>query len=66
MTITYDQIARRAFEIWDKEGRPEGKDQEHWLQAEEGLRKEGLKKQKGKKITSTDPAMLKTPKGEEI
>jgi hypothetical protein len=64
MTITYEQIAQRAFEIWKREGEPVGKDQEHWLQAEEELRKEGLKKQKGRKISSQDSAMLKTPRGE--
>jgi len=66
MTITYQQIAQRAYEIWEREGKPKGQDQDHWLQAEEELRSEALKKQKGRKITSRDPAMLKTPKGEEI
>ena len=66
MTITYDQIAQRAYEIWDKEGRPDGKAREHWLRAEEELRKQGLKKQRGKKIESEDPAMLKSPRGENL
>ena len=66
MTITYQDISKRAFEIWEQQGKPEGKEQEHWLQAEEELRTEGLKKQKGRKINSRDPAMLKTPRGEEI
>lgn len=26
-------IAVRAYEIWEKQGRPHGRDQEHWLQA---------------------------------
>jgi hypothetical protein len=64
MTITYEQIAQRAFEIWKREGEQIGKDQDHWLQAEEELRKEGLKKQKGSRISSRDPAMLKTAKRE--
>ena len=29
-----DQIRRRAFEIWQREGAPEGLDEQHWLQAE--------------------------------
>jgi hypothetical protein len=66
MTITYEQIAKRAFEIWQKQGEPEGLEREHWLQAEAELRKEGLKSQKGKKVSSKDPAMLKTPKGENL
>jgi len=30
-------IRRRAFEIWEDEGRPDGADQRHWLQAEDEL-----------------------------
>lgn len=26
-------IAARAYEIWEKQGRPHGRDKEHWLQA---------------------------------
>lgn len=32
-----DSIARRAYEIWEHEGCPEGCDLKHWLQAEEEL-----------------------------
>jgi hypothetical protein len=28
------RIRERAYEIWDKAGRPEGKAEEHWRQAE--------------------------------
>ena len=28
------QIAERAHRIWEAEGKPEGKDLEHWLRAE--------------------------------
>jgi len=66
MTITYEEIAKRAFDIWKKEGEIEGKEQDHWLRAEAELRKEKLSEQKGKKISSKDPAMLKTPKGENL
>lgn len=27
-------IARRAYQIWEEEGKPEGRSQEHWLRAE--------------------------------
>ena len=30
----YDRIARRAHALWEKEGRPEGRDKDHWAQAE--------------------------------
>lgn len=33
-----DVISRRAYELWEKEGRPEGCDRRHWLQAEQELR----------------------------
>jgi hypothetical protein len=33
-----DAISRRAYELWEKEGRPEGSDLRHWLQAEQDLR----------------------------
>lgn len=66
MQITYQQIAQRAYEIWEREGKPTDKEQEHWLRAEEELRSKDLKKQKGKKITSQDPAMFKSPRGENL
>ena len=28
-----DRIRRRAQAIWEREGRPEGREQEHWAQA---------------------------------
>jgi hypothetical protein len=32
-----DSISRRAYELWENEGRPEGNDLRHWLQAEREL-----------------------------
>lgn len=32
------EIARRAKELWEQEGRPAGRDQEIWLEAERQLR----------------------------
>lgn len=32
-----EEISRRAYELWEKEGRPEGCDLRHWLQAEQEL-----------------------------
>jgi hypothetical protein len=40
MMITHEDIAKRAREIWEKEGRPEGRDMEHWLQAETDLHRQ--------------------------
>lgn len=30
----HDKIRQRAFEIWETQGRPQGRDLDHWLQAE--------------------------------
>jgi hypothetical protein len=32
-----EKIAERAYAIWQSSGRPDGRDQEHWLQAEREL-----------------------------
>ena len=29
-----ERVRSRAYELWEKEGRPEGRDKEHWSQAE--------------------------------
>ena len=28
-----NQIAERSYHIWEREGRPDGRDQQHWFQA---------------------------------
>lgn len=28
-----EPVRLRAYQIWDRQGRPHGRDQEHWLQA---------------------------------
>jgi HSP20 family protein len=33
----FEAIARRAYELFESEGRPQGRDQEHWLKAEAEL-----------------------------
>ncbi len=32
-----DEIARKAYRLWEEEGRPEGRDKAHWHQAEQDL-----------------------------
>ena len=32
-----NEIERRAYEIWERNGRPEGREEEHWRQAEQEL-----------------------------
>ena len=36
-----ERIRQRAYEIWDQEGRHEGRAEEHWLQAERDLAASG-------------------------
>jgi len=31
--VSPDKIAARAYEIWEAEGRPEGRDLDHWIKA---------------------------------
>jgi hypothetical protein len=35
--VAPDAVSRRAYELWENEGRPEGCDMRHWLQAEQEL-----------------------------
>ena len=33
ITIAHEQIAQRAYEIWEREGKIRGRDRKHWFQA---------------------------------
>lgn len=35
------EIAARAYQLWEQEGRPQGRDVEHWTEAERQLKEEG-------------------------
>ena len=61
MITIHEDISKRAREIWEREGRPEGRDKEHWLQAEAELRQESLKHQNGSAVESQDSSMLRVP-----
>lgn len=43
-TLTYEQIAQRAQEIWIKKGRLPGQDEQNWLEAERQLKAELARK----------------------
>jgi hypothetical protein len=36
-TLNDSMIAEAAFRLWETEGRPEGRDQEHWFRARTAL-----------------------------
>jgi hypothetical protein len=38
-----DQLRIRAYQIWERKGRPQGRDLEHWLEAERELEAEDRK-----------------------
>lgn len=35
--LAHERIAERAYRIWEAAGRPDGRDWEHWFQAEREL-----------------------------
>lgn len=37
-SISSEAISSRAYELWEREGRPAGSDQRHWFEAEQQLR----------------------------
>ncbi|MDK1374375.1 MULTISPECIES: DUF2934 domain-containing protein [unclassified Sinorhizobium] len=42
-------IRRRAYAIWEREGRPEGQDRRHWEQASREMQKEENRSRGGEK-----------------
>lgn len=38
--ITLDEIRERAHSLWERDGRPEGRAEDHWHAAERQLRSE--------------------------
>jgi hypothetical protein len=50
---THDEIALCAMSIWEEEGRPQGRDLEHWLLAEARLRQ--ALRVEGEAASSTPP-----------
>ncbi|MEQ8599665.1 MAG: DUF2934 domain-containing protein [Devosia sp.] len=39
-SVDQDKIRDRAFQLWDKAGQPEGREEEFWYQAERELAEE--------------------------
>lgn len=58
--IEYIRVA--AYYIWENEGRPEGKDAEHWARAAEMLKKAPAKKAAAKPAAKKAPAKKATAK----
>jgi hypothetical protein len=45
VSFSSDEIAARAYEIYEREGRSDGRDMDHWLRAESELRMERQQRQ---------------------
>ena len=44
VSMTDDEIRKRAHAIWEQEGRPEGCDQKHWQKAKRELEAEEIER----------------------
>ncbi len=51
-----DKILKKAFEIWEASGHPEGQDMEHWLKAELLIVEEEAKSKAAAKNASSNKA----------
>nr|WP_246695313.1 DUF2934 domain-containing protein [Methylobacterium sp. P1-11] len=50
--MTFEQIRERAYELWERNHRPEGFEIEFWLLAERELRKERDRRKGGEAPTA--------------
>lgn len=60
--ITKEEISRRAYEIWEKAGRPTGCEAKHWAEAERQLRAERTPVTVKLSAPAPQPAVVTTPK----
>jgi len=63
---TEDRIRARAHQIWEEEGRPEGRSDEHWERAkiEVGLQDKQPESPTPPETTATEPGETVTNRGE--
>ena len=54
-----EKVLKKAYEIWEAEGRPHGRDMEHWLKAELMIGGTPAKKAPAKKAPAKKPAAKK-------
>jgi len=49
MEVHSEEVRERAYRIWEREGRPDGRDLDHWLEAEREVlvASEGTQQSKG-------------------
>jgi hypothetical protein len=61
--ITNNDIAQRAYELWERAGRPDGQAEQTWHQAESELKQQDTKR--GLKTVAAQ-TLLKTPKPRKV
>ena len=55
-TSRTDEIARVAHAIWEAEGRPDGRDHEHWMQAKQLLEEGRAEAEYPRAVAESGPA----------
>jgi hypothetical protein len=61
-----ERIRERARSIWEREGRPEGRHDEHWRQAEKEISDETVPGTAAKKRRAAGPKAVKAPKKAQV
>ena len=56
-----EEIRKRAYEKWEREGSPEGREKEHWAEAERELPDKSGAAQVGGSGASAKPASAPSP-----
>jgi hypothetical protein len=54
-----DELRKRAYEIWESEGRADGSDMDHWLRAEQDLDAAGDDEDNGGDSENVNPRALR-------
>jgi hypothetical protein len=61
-----ERIRERAQAIWEREGRPEGRHEDHWRQAEKEISAENDAAPAERKRRATSPKKVKAPDDEKV
>jgi hypothetical protein len=61
--ISDDAIRARAYGIWEREGRPQGRDFEHWVRAQVELIAETSTNNSGPKAAAARPRIARAKAG---
>ena len=52
-----ERIRRKAYHLWVEEGRPSGRDADHWERAREEIAREGSPEQRAPPAVQTEPVV---------